>query len=140
MYAVPINYLASSSPPLSLWRWGSFGTGPYSAKHGRASALCRWSGCKKAPPLNYLVMFAGALVMAYVFDLVLILPAHISTWAQVASRSRLRAAALATAGFVAPAQLSAVLWEGKSWKYGPSTSAYYFVALSLIGVLLSLWQ
>jgi hypothetical protein len=95
---------------------------------------------QKAPPRSYAVMFAGALVMSYVFDLFLIFATTYLYLGAGGTTVALEAAIAATLGFVAPAQLGPVLWEGKSWKLWAINVGYYFVALFLMGVVLSLWQ
>lgn len=43
-------------------------------------------------------------------------------------------------GFVAPALLGSVLWEGKSWKYYFLNVFYYLVALIVMALVISYWK
>lgn len=43
-------------------------------------------------------------------------------------------------GFIAPATLGAVLWEGRPWKHWFITAGYYLVVLVINGIILATWM
>jgi hypothetical protein len=86
---------------------------------------------------SYVMMFIGALVMAFVFAhaYMYALP-HLpvaGVWGGV------WVAVMSWLGFMAPSMMGMVLWEGKKWQYFWIVSGYYLVYLVLIGILFSLW-
>ncbi|MES2225746.1 MAG: DUF1761 domain-containing protein [Patescibacteria group bacterium] len=43
-------------------------------------------------------------------------------------------------GFVVPATLGSVLWEGRSWKYWFIVAGYWLVAMIIAGIILAAWR
>ena len=138
MDAVPVNYLAVLVSALIPMALGFFWYGPIFGKLWAHLAGVSMDSMQKAPPTNYIIMFVGALVMAYVLDHSLIFA---STYLRISGISAgLQAGLWSAVGFVAPASLGVVLWEGKSWKLWAINVGYYLVALCLMGAVLGVWQ
>ncbi len=135
---VPINYFAVLVSALIPMALGFFWYGPMFGKAWAHFAGISMDSMQKAPPLNYAIMFVGALVMAYVLDHNLIFAA---TYMRASGISAgLEAGIWNAIGFVAPAALGVVLWENKSWKLWAINVGYYVVSLSLMGIVLAIWQ
>lgn len=88
---------------------------------------------KKGMAKSYTLMAVSALVMSYVFSVVL---AQFNT-TDVAMA--LQGAFWTWLGFIATVLLGSVLWENKSWKLYAINAGYYLVGLGIIGVILTLW-
>ncbi|HVV39008.1 MAG TPA: DUF1761 domain-containing protein [Candidatus Paceibacterota bacterium] len=135
---IPINYLAVVASALIPMTLGFFWYGPMFGKQWAHLTGISMDSMQKAPPLNYAIMFVGALLMAFGLDHSLIFA---STYLRMEGVSAgLQAGIWTTVSFVAPVMLGVVLWEGKSWKLWGINVGYYLVSLSLMGVLLALWR
>ncbi len=81
---------------------------------------------------SYGLMVLGSLVMAYVLAVAIGL-------AGAGLPNALRVSFLAWAGFLAPAHLGSVLWEGKSWKLWALNSGYHLAYLLCSAAILASW-
>lgn len=93
---------------------------------------------KKGMAKEYGLMFVGSLVMAYVL-------AHALVFGNAFLQTSGASAGLMVGfwnwlGFVMPVTLSAVLWEGKSWKLWVLNNGYYLVTLCVMGMILAMWK
>jgi hypothetical protein len=89
---------------------------------------------KSGMNVTYLLQTLGALVMAYVL-------AHaVVAFGVTDIFTGTLLGFWAWAGLVAPAQMGAVLWEGKSWRFFFISSGYYLASLILMSCVLALWQ
>lgn len=80
----------------------------------------------------------GALLMAYVLNHSLVFGnAYLGTSGVGAG---LQTAFWLWLGFIVPAMLSFVAWEGKSWKLFSIQAGYWLVLLLTMGTLLAGWQ
>lgn len=87
---------------------------------------------------SYVLMFIGALVMAYVL-------AHSLTFAGAYLNDMSVSGALMGGfwnwlGFAAPVLMGAVLWEKKTWRWFSITAGYYLVLLLVMGAILTSWS
>jgi len=135
---VPINYIAVFVSALIPMVLGFFWYGPMFGKQWAHLAGVSVEKMQKAPPLNYTIMFVGALVMAFVLDHGIIFAATYFFTGGISIG--LQVGVLSALGFVAPASLGVVLWEGKSWKLWAINVGYYLVVLCLMGAVLGVWQ
>ena len=140
MPVVPINYWAILVCGVVAMIIGSLWYGPlfgklwmsfYSSKEIEA-------GKKKGMAKQYGIMFVGSLVMAYVLAHAYVFAStylHASGWI-----GGVVAAFWNWLGFVAPVTMGGVLWEGKSWRLWILNNAYNLVTLSVMGVIIAVWQ
>ncbi|KKW23205.1 MAG: hypothetical protein UY65_C0007G0026 [Parcubacteria group bacterium GW2011_GWA2_51_12] len=138
---VPINYLAVLAAGVSNMILGYLWYGPLFGKQWIA-----WSGMNqqsldaaktKGVAKSYILMFVGALVMAYVLSHVIVFG---SAYTQTTGISAgVSSAVWSWLGFIAPVTLGSVLWDNKPWKLWILNNAYNLVALVLMGIILSLW-
>ena len=135
---IPINYFAVFVAALIPMALGFFWYGPMFGKSWAHMTGISMDSMQKAPPTNYIIMFVGALVMAFGLDHSLIFA---STYLRTEGISAgLQAGIWTWISFVAPVMLGVVLWEGKPWKLWAINTSYYLASLCLMGVVLSLWQ
>ena len=88
---------------------------------------------KKGMTKTYIVAFISTLLMSYIL-------AHFVKYTQAATIAEgITAGVWLWLGFIATVQLSMVLWEGKPVKLYLINIAYYLVALSVMGAILSVW-
>jgi hypothetical protein len=140
---VEINYLAVLVCGIVALALGYAWYGPLFGKQwmalsGMSMPQSMTPEMKKSMSKSYAITFVGALVMAYVL-------AHSLAFGNAALDMSGIAAGLQGAfwnwlGFVAPAMIGMVLWEGKPWKYYFITAGYYLASLLIMGVILSVWQ
>jgi hypothetical protein len=86
----------------------------------------------------YALAFVGSLLMSYVL-------AHALVFASFylgvfGASSGIMVGIWNWLGFVAPVTLSTVLWENKPWKLWVLNNGYYLVSLTVMGIILALWQ
>jgi hypothetical protein len=81
----------------------------------------------------YALMTLGSIIMAYTLWHVIAFGSAYTHMTGVSSG--LQGAFWSWLGFIAPATLGTVLWEGKPWKLWMINSGYYLVALLLVGAL-----
>ena len=138
---VPINYLAVLAAGVSNMILGYLWYGPLFGKQWIA-----WSGLSqqsldaaktKGMAKSYILMFVGALVMAYVLSHVIVFG---SAYTQTTGISAgISSAVWSWLGFIAPVTLGSVLWDGKPWKLWILNNGYNLAALVVMGIILSLW-
>lgn len=87
----------------------------------------------KNMPKNYSMMFASALVTAYVLDFTIRMGESIMP---VSPLSGITAAFWVWLGFIAAVRLSDVIFNKKPWKLYGIEVGYYFVFLMVSGVIL----
>lgn len=140
---VPVNYLAVFASTLLFVVLGSIWYGPFFGKTW--TKLMGWSKTdmekgasdKKGMMKSYGIQFVGSFLMSFVL-------AHALVFAKAYLGESGVFAGLQTGfwnwlGFIAPATLTTVLWEGKPWKLWFINNSYYLVSLMTSGVLLSVW-
>jgi hypothetical protein len=140
---IPINYLAVLVAAIFNMVLGFLWYGPLFGK--RWSALMGWGEMtaekiaekQKAARPAYAISFLGALVMAYVLAHSLVFA---STYLNASGiGAGLQAGFWNWLGFIAPATVGTVLWDGKPWMLWFINAGYYLVALLVMGVILSSW-
>lgn len=141
MPPVPVNYLAILVAAIAsmfigfLWYGPVFGK-PWMAMMGITKEQVE-KAKKSSMTKQYVIMFIGSLIMAWVLAHALIFAA---TYLQVTGvAAGLEAGFFNWLGFIAPVMLGSVLWEGKSWKLWFLNVMYYLVTLCVMGVILALW-
>jgi hypothetical protein len=93
---------------------------------------------QRAMMRSYALVALSAFVMAFVLAHFLeFASAYMDTDGALAGAT---GAIWAWVGFVVPATLGSVLWEGRSWKYWFVTAGYWLVALIVTAVILSVWR
>lgn len=138
---VPINYFAVLVAAVASMVLGGLWYGPLFGKQWIALAgvnPMNMPGGKAAARKGYVIGFLGSLVMAYTLAHALVFASAYLNAGGVSAG--LMAGFWNWLGFIAPVLLGAVLWEGKSWKLWTLNAAYYLVSLSLMGMILALWQ
>lgn len=145
MVEVPVNYIAVFVAAIANMVLGFLWYGPLFGKQW--VALMGWSKeaqeagaakMKKDGTKTYVLAFVGSLFMAYVLAHSLVFAsAYLETSGMSAG---LMAGFWSWLGFVAPVTLSAVLWEGKSWKLWFLLNSYYMLALLVMGGILAVWM
>ena len=138
---VPINYLAVLASAIVMMVLGYLWYGPIFGKMWTELAGLtpeKMAAAKaKGMTMSYVIQAIGALLTSFVL-------AHAIVFAGAYMQISGIAAGLEGAfwnwlGFVAPATVGMVLWEGKPWKYWFIVAGYYLVSMLVIGVLLGLW-
>ena len=141
---VPINYLAVLASTVFMMFLGGLWYGPLFGKQW--IALMGFDPQKVADMQakgmgamwkSYALMALGALVMSFVLAHSVIFGAAYLN--QSGMSVGLQAGFWSWAGFIAPATMGMVLWEGKSWKLWFINAGYYLVGLLVVGVILALW-
>lgn len=144
---VPINYLAVFVAAVAAMILGYLWYGPLFGKEW--AKLMGWTpdtlDKMKSDPegknkmmMAYGGQFIGLLLMAYVLAHSLVFAAaymHVS-----GVMGGLQAAFWSWLGFVAPATIGMVLWEGKPWKLWMIIAGYYLVNLLLMGIIIGAWM
>lgn len=87
---------------------------------------------------SYILMMMGSFVMSFTLAHELIFASTYTNTFGVSAG--LMAGFWNWLGFVAPVTLGTVLWDGKPWSLWFINAGYYLVALSLMGVILAMWQ
>lgn len=87
---------------------------------------------------TYALSFVGALVMAYVL-------AHVVAQGQAFYQTEplmtgLMAGFWSWLGFIAPVQMTEVLFSGKKWKLFALNTGYQLVSVLVMGVIIALWK
>lgn len=137
---VPVNYLAvllaaiASMPLGFLWYGPLFGK-PWMKMMGITPEKAKEMK-KKNMTKEYVMMFVGSLLMAFVLS-------HALIFAKAYLHETGISAGLQTGfwnwiGFVAPVTIGAVLWENKPWKLWILNTGYFLVLLLIQGIILSL--
>ncbi len=142
MSSVPINYLAVLGATVVSMAIGFLWYGPlfgkkWMALSGKGQADMEIAKARGMGKL-YALASLGSLVMSYVLAHSLVFA---SAYLNVGGVSAgFMAGFWNWLGFIAPVTLGSVLWEGKSWQLWILNNAYYLVSLSLMGILLAVWQ
>lgn len=92
---------------------------------------------KRSMVRSYSILALATFVMSFVL-------AHALLFASELTEAEGVLAAATTAiwiwlGFVVPVTLGPVLWENRPWKYWFITAGYYFAALILMAVVITVW-
>lgn len=140
---VPVNYSAILAATVFSIIWGSLWYGPIFGKTW--TKLLGWSKSdmekgmadKSGMMRSYLLQLVGSLFMVFVLS-------HSLVFAKAYLGESGVSAGVQTGfwnwiGFIAPATLASVLWEGKPWKLWLIYNGYYLSFLVVAGVLLSVW-
>lgn len=138
---VPINYLAVFVAAIVSMVIGSIWYGPLLGKTWMKEIGMKpqkmTDKVKKQMMNQYSLMFVGSLVMAWVLAHAVIFSntyLHMEgVWGGAMSGF------FNWLGFVAPVTLSAVLFEGKSWKMWLINNGYYLITLVAMGKILAMW-
>lgn len=86
----------------------------------------------------YIIMFIGALLMAYILAGVHIFA---SAYLNIGGiDSGILAGFMSWLGFAAPVTVNYTLTTNKSWKLWLINGGYYLVSLVMMGIVLALWQ
>jgi len=93
---------------------------------------------KKGMGMSYAIMFVGALLMAYVLARAVSYGLVFRGFSPI--NAGLSFSIANWIGFVVPATVGGVLWEGKPWKWWFITAGYYLVTLIVMGLILANWQ
>ena len=136
MMNVEVNYLSVFLAGISAMVIGAFWYSPMIfAKPWAKAAGLKMSDMQSANmPLAYGLMFAGALLEAYVLK-------HVLAFAGAGDiSSALMGAFWTWLGFVAPLSLSGVLFEKKEWNWYYITVGYQLVTLLAMSAILTLWM
>jgi hypothetical protein len=138
MQPVPVNYLgvllaAVASMVLGFVWYGPLLGKPWMKEMGMTDKDMKEAQKKMMGPM-YLLSFVGSLVMAFVL-------AHSTVFAgsymKVSGASAgLQAGFWSWLGFVAPVQMTDVLFGGKSWKLYQINTGYQLASLLLMGLVL----
>jgi len=140
MEAIPINYLPVFIAAIANMGLGFLWYGPLFGKEWRQIMGFTKDGMRSMTmtPLKASIGgFIGALLMAIVLAHVLVFA---SSYINISGLpAGLAAGFWLWLGFVAPVTMGVVLWEGKPWKLWFINSGYYFVALLVMGAIISIW-
>ncbi|MSU60418.1 MAG: DUF1761 domain-containing protein [Candidatus Staskawiczbacteria bacterium] len=140
--AVPVNYVALIVATIASMAIGFMWYGPLLGKlwvkeMGWSEADMKTAQAKWMTR-QYVLMMLGSLVMAFVLLHNLTFG---SAYLQMTGVSAgLQAGFWNWLGFIVPITLSAVLWEGKSWKLFCINVGYYLVTLLVMGAILAGWM
>lgn len=133
-----VNFLAVIVSAVAMMVLGFLWYGPFFGKQW--AKLMGWSKAdmekakKKGMTKNYVIMALGALVMAYVFDHILL------AFGSNSMTMALQGAFWTWLGFYATVLLGKVLWEGKSWTLYVLDAGYYLVGLGIVALILTFWK
>ncbi|MBX4196521.1 DUF1761 domain-containing protein [Candidatus Pacearchaeota archaeon] len=119
-----------------FWYSSLFGNYWSRTTFGKSMAEMKKDMKKNPKPMGrlYLTAFIASLIMAYVL-------AHFVQYVGATSFSGgMQLGFWVWLGFVAPVQLSIVLWEGKPLKLYLVNTGHYLVYLLITGGLLAAWQ
>jgi Protein of unknown function (DUF1761) len=139
---VPINYLAVIVAALISMVVGALWYGPLFGKPWMAlmklTEADKNNGMKNAANKSYALMMLGSLVTAFVL-------AHSAEFAMTYTKTfgvvgGLMVGFWTWIGFIAPTQLSSVLWESKPWKLYALNTSYSLVSLLLQGMVIAVWR
>ncbi len=140
---VPINYLAVLIAAVWSVILGSFWYGPLFGKQWMKLSNIKMPKTmtpemKKMMMKSYILTIVGGLVMSFVLAHALVFA---SAYMHVEGVSAgLMAGIWNWLGFIVPASLTSVLWEGKPWKMWFINNGYWLVLLSTMGVILAVWR
>ena len=127
-----INLLAILAAGIINMVVGSLWYGPLFGKKWMALSG-HTMGEKKGMTKAYVIMFGGALVMAYVMSYLIGLAGASSF------KAGMEVGFWAWLGFVATVELGTVLWDRKPWALFRLNAAYHLVVMALMGGVLAIW-
>jgi hypothetical protein len=140
---VPVNYLAVLVATLISMVIGSVWYGPLFGKIWMKEMKLDMpkkmtAKIKQEMMKSYGLMFVGSFFMAYIL-------AHNSVFAGAYMQTTGTSAGMSSGfwnwlGFVAPVTLTAVLWEGKSWKMWCINNGYYLITMPIMGAIVAGWR
>jgi hypothetical protein len=90
---------------------------------------------ERAMMQSYAIMAVGTLVMAYVLANVIAVFNY--AFDGGIGNVGMVAGIWMWVGFIAPAMIGHVIWEGRPWKYWFITAGYYLVSLMLMGTIIA---
>ena len=114
--------------------------GPFFSKHWMKEmgmdkmSAAEMASMKKAANSKYLQQFIGALIMAYVFDHMLV------TYNSTTVGMALQGAFWVWLGFIVPVKYGDKLWGGKSAKLFFIDSFHYLVTLAVFALIFVSWK
>ncbi len=138
---VPINNWVVFAAAIVQMILGGLWYGPFFGKSW--SALMGFTpetmaAAKKGMARSYVLMFIGALLMAWILaHAIFFATAYLAFYGAAAG---IAVGFLNWLGFVAPVTLGSVLWEGKPWRLWLLNAGYYLVGLCLMGALIGAWH
>lgn len=88
---------------------------------------------QKGMGMSYGIMTVGSLLTAYILAQFTELAGAVVAWEGVT------VGFWAWLGFAAPLLLSAVLWEGKSWRLYQINAGYQLVTMVVMGAIVAMW-
>ncbi len=140
---VEINYLAVLLSTLASVVLGFLWFGPLFGKQWMRLAGLQMPGeitkaMKRSMMQSYAIVAISSFVMAAVLAHILFYVTEFSDVTGV--DTGITTALWAWLGFVVPATLGSVLWEGRAWKYWFITAGFWLVALVIDGAILAVWQ
>ncbi len=91
---------------------------------------------KKARPA-YAVTFVGALITSFVLAHAIVFAGSYLNITGISAG--LQGAFWNWLGFIVPATIGIVLWDGKPWKLWFINAGYYLTSLIIAGIILALW-
>ena len=142
---VPINYLAVFVAAVAAMILGYLWYGPLFGKEW--AKLMGWSPehmekmksqGKNKMMRSYGLMFAGSLLMAFVLSHSIVFAT--TYMHRSGAVGGLEAGWWSWLGFIVPATIGIVLWDGKPWKLWFINAGYFLVDLLLMGVILGVWM
>lgn len=139
--AVPLNYWAVIVVAFINMAIGFFWYGPIFGKMWVKEMGWSEESMKtaqaKGMAKQYALTALGSLIMAFVLAHNVVFGSeYLQMWGVWAG---LQAGFWNWLGFIVPVTLSAVLWEGKSWRLWFINISYYLVALLVMGGILAVW-
>ncbi len=142
MSPIEVNYLAILVAAIISTILGVIWYGPLFGKHWLAfegATQEKINEAKKGGKAKlYVINFIGALLLAWVLAHFLL---YATTYLEFSGLSAgIAIGFFVWLGFVVPATLNSVVWEGRLWKHWFLTNSYQLLNLLIIGVILVLWQ
>ena len=140
---VPINYFAVILSAVASMIVGYLWYGPLFGKmwmelSGKSMDMMNDPAMKKVAMRGYAIQFVGSLLMAFVLAHAIVFA---GAYLKVSGISAgLQGAFWNWIGFIAPATIGMVLWDGKPWKLWFINSGFFLVSLLVMGIILALWM
>lgn len=140
---VVINYWAVLTSAVAAIVLGALWYGPFFGKQWMHIIGITMTGemtnaARRSMVRSYAIQTVTVLVMAFVMAHVLFFVSEIFGVEGVFGG--ITAAIWIWLGFVAPVTIGSVLWENRPWRYWFITAGYYFITLSMMGVIFAVWQ
>ena len=138
---IPINYFAVVVNAVIAMAIGFAWYGPLFGKQW--VELMGWSPAEMERKHNeslgpkYAIQALGALMMSFVLAHTIVFA--MTTLGTSGIAAGVEGALWNWAGFIVPATLGTVLWDGKPWKLWFLNVGYFLVVLIVMGIVLSVW-